>query len=70
MTTAEVEALVRNVIIHFGLPFTVLSVVGSPIGWNVTVRSSGTERVVSFAVADVRPAAIRAAVEQKLHAEL
>jgi hypothetical protein len=48
MTTAEVEALVQNVIVHFGLPFTVLSVVGSPIGWNVTVRSSGTERVVSL----------------------
>jgi hypothetical protein len=70
MTTAEVEALVRNMIVHFGLPFTVLSVVGSPIGWNVKISASGTARVVSFDVAGVRPAAIRAAVQQKLEAEL
>ena len=69
MTTAEVEALVRSVIVHFGLPFTVVSVIGSPIGWNVRVCARGTESVVSFAVAGVRPAAIRAAIQQKLEAE-
>ena len=70
MTTAEVEALVRDVILHFGLRFTVLSVVGSPIGWNVRVSVPGTARVVSFAVAGGRPAAIRASVQQMLEAEL
>jgi len=69
MTAVEVEALVRHVIAHFGLPFTVLSVVGSPIGWNVKI-SARTARVVSFDVAGVRPAAIRAAVQQRLEAEL
>jgi len=70
MTTAEVEGLVRDVIVHFGLPFRVVSVIGSPIGWNVKVSGDGTSRVVSFAVAGVRSAAIRAAVQEKLEAEL
>jgi hypothetical protein len=70
MTTAEVEAVVRDLIVHFGLPFTIQSVVGSPTGWNVTVRDSGSARVLAFAVAGVQPASIRAAVRQKLEAEL
>jgi hypothetical protein len=70
MTTTEVEALVRDLIVHFGLPFTVVSVIGSPIGWNVKIRGDGTSRIVSFAVAGVRSAAIRAAVQEKLEAEL
>jgi len=70
MTTAEVEVLVRDVIVHFGLPFTVVSVIGSPIRWNVQVRGDGTSRIVSFAVAGVRSAAIRAAVQEQLEAEL
>jgi hypothetical protein len=32
MTTAEVDALVRDVMVPFGLRFTVLSAVGSPLG--------------------------------------
>lgn len=70
MTAAEVEALVRNVIVHFGLPFTLLSVVGSPTGWTVKVCASGTARVLSFVVAGIQPAAIRVAVQQNLEAEL
>ena len=42
MTTAEVERLVRDVIVHFGLPFTVVSVIGSPIRWNVQVRGDAS----------------------------
>ena len=38
MNTTEVDALVRSVIVHLGLPFAVLSVVGSPAGWNIEVR--------------------------------
>ena len=70
MTTAEVDALLRDVIVHFGSRFTVLSVVSSPIGWSVSVRVSGTARIVSLAVRGVRPASIRASVEQALEAEL
>jgi len=44
MTAAEVDALVRDVIVHFGLGCTVLSVVGSPIGSNVRVGITGTPR--------------------------
>jgi hypothetical protein len=32
MKTTEVDALVRNVIVHLGLPFAVVSVVESPTG--------------------------------------
>lgn len=52
MTTAEVEALVRNMIVHFGLPFTVLSVVGSPIVWNVRIlpaERQGSSHLTSLA---------------------
>ncbi|HEY6214894.1 MAG TPA: hypothetical protein VIW45_21525 [Vicinamibacterales bacterium] len=66
MTTAEVDALVRDVLVHFGLPFTLASVVSAPVGWNVKICESGTGRVVSFSVAGARPADIRAAVQQKL----
>jgi len=69
MTTPEVDALVRDVIVHFGSRFTVVSVVSSPNGWKVSLGVSGSARVVSFAVG-LRPAAIRAAVEEVLEAEL
>ena len=70
MNTTEVEALVRSVIVHFGLPFTVVSVVGSAAGWNIQVRSGGTARIVSFAVAGRGALAIRIAVQERLEAEL
>lgn len=38
MNATEVELLVRGVLVHLGLPFTVLSVIGSPAGWNIVVR--------------------------------
>jgi hypothetical protein len=62
------DALVRDVIVHFGLPFTVLSVAGSPIEWNVHVRSDETAKVISFTVAGGRPAAMRVAIQQMLEA--
>ena len=43
MNTTEVDALVRSVIIHHGLPFAVLSVVESPAGWNIQVRAGREE---------------------------
>jgi hypothetical protein len=69
MNTTEVEMLVRSVILQLGLPFAVLSVVGSPAGWHIRVRA-GTGGTVSFTVAGGRPLAIRAAVQEKLEAEL
>jgi len=69
MTTTEVEELVRNVIVHMGLPFAVLSVIESPLGWNVQVRA-GTGGVVRFTVLGARPLAMRIAIQEKLEAEL
>ena len=69
MNTTEVDALVRSVIVHLGLPFAVLSVVESPAGWNIEVRAS-TGGVVRFTVLGGRPMAMRVAIQEKLEAEL
>ena len=69
VTSSEMEALVRNVIVHRGLPFAMLSVAASPAGWNVQVRAE-TGGIVSFAVSDDRPVAMRVAIQERLEAEL
>ena len=68
MKTAEVDAMLRSVIVHFGLPFSVMSVVESPTGWNIQVRA-GTGGVVRFAVFDGRPVAMRVAIQERLESE-
>ena len=65
MNTTEVETMVRSVIVHLGLPFSVLSVVGSPAGWNIRVRAS-TGGTVAFTVVGGRPLAMRTAIQEKL----
>jgi hypothetical protein len=67
MNATEVELLVRGVIVRLGLPFTVLSVIGSPAGWNIAVRAD-TEEVVRFTLSGGRPAAMRAAIQETLEA--
>jgi hypothetical protein len=69
MTATEVDALVRSVIVHLGLPFAVLSVIESPAGWNIQVRA-GTGGVARFTVLGDRPLAMRIAIQDKLEAEL
>ena len=69
MTATEVEALVRSVITHLGLPFAVLSVVESAAGWNIQVRAD-TGAVVRFSIPAGRPLAMRIAIQEKLEAEL
>lgn len=68
MNTTEVDALVRDVIVHLGLPFTVLSVIESPAGWNIQIRA-GTAGLMRFAVSSGRPVAMRVAIQQKLDPE-
>jgi hypothetical protein len=67
MNATEVELLVRGVIGQLGLPFTVLSVIGSPAGWSIVVRG-GTTDVMRFTLAGGRPAAMRAAIQETLTA--
>ncbi len=69
MNTTEVEAMVKSVIVHLGLPFAVLSVSAAPMGWNIRVRA-GTGGIVSFAIVAGRPASMRVAIQEKLEAEL
>jgi hypothetical protein len=69
VNTTDVDALVRSVIVHLGLPYAVLSVTPSPGGWNVLVRA-GTGGVVRFGLFDGRPLAMRVAIQEKLEAEL
>ena len=69
MNATEVEELVRSVIVHLGLPFAILAVIESPLGWNIQVRA-GTGGVVRFTVVGGRPLAMRIAIQEKLEAEL
>jgi hypothetical protein len=69
MNTTEVQLLVRGVIAERGFPFTVMSVIDSPVGWNIVVRA-GTSGVVRFTVAGGRPIAMRAAILAALEARL
>jgi hypothetical protein len=68
MNTTEIDRLVRDVIVHFGLPFTVLSVIESRAGWNIQVRA-GMGGLVSFALPRGRPIAMRIAIQEKLEAQ-
>ena len=65
MTTADVERLVRSVIVERGLGCTVLSVTGAPAGWNVMVRS-GAGGLVRFGVSTQRSIAARATIVELL----
>jgi hypothetical protein len=67
LNTTEVEMLVRSVIVHLGVPFSVVSVGSSPAGWNIRVRA-GTRGIVSFTVTGGR-LAMRAAIQEKLAGE-
>jgi len=62
MNTTEVDALVRSVIVHLGVPCGVLSVVESPAGWNIWVRA-GTGGVIRFGIPAGRPLAMRIAAD-------
>jgi hypothetical protein len=67
MNTTGVERLVRDVIVHLGLPFTLLAVIESSVGWNVQVRAA-TGGLVSFALPSGRPVAMRIAIQDHLEA--
>jgi hypothetical protein len=69
MKTIEVKSLVRDVIVYYGLPFTVLSVVDSPRGWDVLVLAQ-TGGTIPFTVPDGRAVSIREAIQKTLEAEL
>jgi hypothetical protein len=67
MTHDEMAALVRDVCIHHGLPFELVGITASPVGWTVRVR--GTGGMVEFNIYDGRPLAMRVAIHERLQAE-
>jgi hypothetical protein len=69
MNATEVKSLVESVIVHYGLPFTVLSVIGSAAGWNILARAA-TGGVVRFTVPDGRPVTLRVTIQETLEAQL
>ena len=69
MTTAEVQSLVRSVIVVSGLPFAVVSVNDARHGWTVVVRG-GTGGIVRFNVAGGERDAMRWTIRRLLEAEL
>ena len=68
MNATEVELLVRGVIVHLGLPFTVLSVIASPTGWQIVVRAA-TGGLVRILVPPGRPVTMRTMIQERLEAE-
>jgi hypothetical protein len=69
MNPTEFEALVRSVIVHYGLALGAVSVTETADGWSVVVRTAAGGSV-AFAVAAGRPAAMRVAVQEQLEATL
>ena len=69
MNATEVELLVRGVITHLGLPFTLTSVSAVSDGWTVVVRGE-TGNVVRFTLRAGRPISMRVAVQERLEEEL
>jgi hypothetical protein len=67
MNSVEIKSLVREVIVHYGLPFTVLSVAGAPGRWDIVVRAD-TGGTIPFSVADGRPAHVRETIQKMLEA--
>jgi hypothetical protein len=69
MITAQLEALLRNVILHRRLPFTFHSVSAAADAWQIVVcDDAGATR--SLTVPAGRPLDIRRAIEEQLEAAL
>jgi hypothetical protein len=65
----EITALVRSVIVTFGLPFAVVAVTESLAGWNIHVRA-GTGGMVHITVPDGRRLVMWTVIREMLEAEL
>lgn len=65
MTTASLEALLRNIILHRQLPFTFQSVSAALNGWHIMVRDHAGA-TLSITVPAGRPMDIRSAIQDRL----
>ena len=69
MTVIEMKLLVRSVITIFAMPFAIVSVVATAVGWKVMVRG-GTGGIVRFTISADEPDTMRGAIRRRLEAEL
>lgn len=67
MTTAKLEALMRNIIQHRRLPFTFHSVSAAGNAWHIVVCDAAGA-TVSLTVPAGRPLEIRTAIQDRLEA--
>lgn len=65
MTTASLEALMRNLILHRQLPFTFHSVSAAVNAWHIVVRDHAGA-TLSLTVPAGRPMDIRNAIQDRL----
>jgi hypothetical protein len=68
MTTIQVTAIVKDVIVHYALPLTFVSVTGSERRWEILVRSE-SGGTIPLSVADGRPDHVRETIQAMLEAE-
>lgn len=67
MTTAKLEALTRNLILHRRLPFTFHSVSAASDAWHIVVCDD-TGAKLTLTVPAGRPLDIRSAIQERLEA--
>lgn len=65
MTTAKLEALLRNIILHRRLPFTFHSVSAAAGAWQIVVCDDAGA-TLSLTVPAGRPLEIRSAIQERL----
>ena len=65
ITTASLEAVLRNLILHRQLPFTFHSVSAAVDAWHIVVRDHAGE-MLSLTVPAGRPMEIRNAIQDRL----
>jgi hypothetical protein len=65
MTTAQLEALTRNVIVHRRLPFTFHSLSAAANAWHIVVCDDAGA-TLSLTVPAGRPLDVRSAIQQQL----
>jgi hypothetical protein len=68
MTTIQVTAIVKDVIVHYALPFTFISVTGAERRWEILVRTE-SGKTIPLSVADGRPSYVRETIQEMLEAE-
>jgi hypothetical protein len=68
MNTLQVTAIVKDVIVHYALPFTFVSVTSSERRWDIVVRTE-SGKTIPLSVADGRPHYVRETIQEKLEAE-